>query len=242
VHNISCYPLEYQFSFLIGESSALEKEPREICSERAEWSDEEIRAIRTVLQRLTTIRILNATDAEDIVQDTLLTMIAKRPGLELQKGLLVWTVGILRKKLGNYYRKTQRFAPLSEQDLTAKPESVPASSPELSASFGELQKIVEQSLELLSPGQRQAVELLLEGLDSGEIVKELHPERYQNVINRIHRGRKRLARELAKYGYGPDAVSKITRMKRATGRKPSSGPTAREGGPGGTMLSLSKGG
>jgi len=30
----------------------------------------------------------------------------------------------------------------------------------------------------------------------------IHFEKYQNVINKIYRGRHKLARELARYGYG----------------------------------------
>jgi hypothetical protein len=48
----------------------------------------------------------------------------------------------------------------------------------------------------------------------------LHPERYQNVINRLHRGRKALAKELAKYGYGPCAKKGLIKANRpGKGRK-----------------------
>ena len=63
------------------------------------------------------------------------------------------------------------------------------------------------------------MELLLAGLEPGEIVKRLHPERYQNVINRLHRGRKKLAKELAKYGYGPHAKKGLRKMKRCRTQK-----------------------
>jgi hypothetical protein len=63
------------------------------------------------------------------------------------------------------------------------------------------------------------MELLLAGLEPGEIVRHLHPERYQNVINRLHRGRKKLAKELAKYGYGPHAGKGMRTMKRCRIRK-----------------------
>ena len=63
------------------------------------------------------------------------------------------------------------------------------------------------------------MELLIGGLNPGEIVNQLHPERYQNVINRLHRGRKKLAQELAKYGYGPEAKTGFRKMKRCRSKK-----------------------
>jgi RNA polymerase sigma factor (sigma-70 family) len=213
VHNPATFPADHPF--YVSESSPL---PEYAAGrEPSEWTDAEIAAIRRVLFRLTALRILNPTDAEDLVQDTLLTMIAKHPGFELEKGLLVWSMGILRKKVGNYYRKTRRFAYLGDQDsidqnLTR--ELSVHTSPEAKVFHEELQGLIKETLAQLPSDQRQPIELLIAGLDSGEIVKKLYPERYQNVMNRIHRGRKKLAKELAKYGYGPNARTAMRRMKR----------------------------
>ena len=198
--------------------------PEEYASnpEQIEWTDEKIAAIRAVLQRLTSIRIFNPNDAEDLVQDTLLTMLTKFPGSELEKGLLVWSMGILRKKVGNYYRKAQRFSSFSEQESCpwqSLRDRIPTASPEAKLFHEELQGIVSETLAQLPASQRIAIELLIAGLDAGEIVKQLHPERYQTVINRIYRGRKRLARELAKYGYGPGARTGMRGMKRCRAKK-----------------------
>lgn len=187
-----------------------------------EWTEDEITAIRTVLQRLTAIRIMNPNDAEDLVQDTLLTMIMKHPGKELRKGNLVWSMGILRKKVGNYYRRIQRNVPLGAKenrtpDWTA--QSPVSSSPETKVFHKELQSVITRTLKRLPSSQRKVMELLLAGLEPGEIVRHLHPERYQNVINRLHRGRKTLAKELAKYGYGPHARKGMRKMKRCRIRK-----------------------
>jgi len=195
--------IEYRPVF-VSESSPRQKP--EIGPGRCEWTDDEISAIRVVLQRLTALRIPNSDDAEDLVQDTLLTMIAKGPGSELEKGPLVWSLGILRKKVGNYYRKAQRYSSLSHQEsLTWQwtQQSMLESSPEGRVFHGELEEIIAETLAQLPLSQQQAMELLLAGLDPGEIARQLHPERYQNVINRLHRARKKLAKELARYGYGP---------------------------------------
>jgi len=192
-------------SLFISESSpsgAYEPEPIP-----AEWSDNEIAAIRTALQRLTALRVRNSMDAEDLVQDTLLTMIAKCPECELEKGLLAWSLGILRRKVGNYYRKTQRYAWIGEQKPAVRQwrrNEIPEACPERQAAYKELSALVEQTLVRLPSSQREPMELLIAGYGAGEIAQRLHPERYQNVINYLYRGRKRLARELARHGYGPN--------------------------------------
>jgi RNA polymerase sigma factor (sigma-70 family) len=183
-----------------------------------EWTNDEIAAIRAALKRLATLRIYNANDVEDLVQDTLLTLISKHPETVLEKGPLVWSLGILRKKVGNYYRKVQRYESLNEWQAGAR-QWMRSVSPEGKIIHEELRAIVEEVLSQLPSSQRQALELMIAGCDAKEIVKELHPERYQNVINRLYRGRKIIARELAKYGYGPDAAAGMRRMKRSRGRK-----------------------
>jgi DNA-directed RNA polymerase specialized sigma24 family protein len=182
------------------------------------WTDDEIAAIRDALKRLTKIRILNTNDAEDLIQETLLTMINKQPGRILEKGPLVWSMGILRKKVGNYYRKIQRYAPLSEGERSTQKLWVTL-TPESRMLYKELETIVDVALSQLPDSQRRALELMIAGFNTGEIVRELHPERYQNVINRLYRGRKKLMGSLTRYGYGPGATSGLAKMKRCRGRK-----------------------
>ena len=151
-------------------------------------------------------------------------MITKYPENELEKGLLIWSMGILRKKVGNYYRKAQRFSSFSEQESGTQKairELGTAGSPEAKFFHEELQKIIRQTLAHFPSSQRQAIELLLAGHNSGEIVRHLQPERYQNVINHIFRGRQKLAKELAKYGYGPNAKAGMRSMKRCRPKKQS---------------------
>ncbi len=198
----------------VSENSPLPK--YESLPDRRGWTDDEIASIRTVLHKLTSTRVLNATDAEDLVQDTLLTMIAKHPGGSLEKGPLVWSLGILRRKVGNYYRRSQRISSLDEQGSRLQKgtrHSMPAASPEMKMCHKELQWIVGETLAQLPSTQREAMELLLAGLDTGEIAKQLQPERYQTVINRLFRARKKLAKELARYGYGPNGKTSLRKLK-----------------------------
>jgi RNA polymerase sigma factor (sigma-70 family) len=219
MYHPACFQPDYPFA--VSESSRFEEYGT--VPEKLEWTEEKIAAIRAVLQKLSTIRVFNPTDAEDLVQDTLVTMLTKHPRSELlEKGLLIWCMGILRKKVGNYYRKVHRFTSFSEQEPGTQQsirEFTAGASPEAKLFHEELQNIVRQSLESFPSAQRQAIELLLAGLDSGEIVRHLHPERYQNVINHIFRGRQKLAKELAKYGYGPNAKSGMMRMKKCRPKK-----------------------
>lgn len=170
----------------------------------ATWTEEELARIRLVLRKLTASRVDNPEDAEDLVQETLLTMIRKAPEIDLEKGLLIWAMGILRKKVGNYYRRAQRFTSLDDQKIVVQHAQHSLSttpSPESSLHHRELCLKIDDILMTLPPRQREAIDLYLAGLQTCEIVSLLHPERYQNIVNRLHRGRKKLAKELARHGY-----------------------------------------
>jgi DNA-directed RNA polymerase specialized sigma24 family protein len=117
--------------------TAPDYEPRSLLSD---CSDEQLASIRLVLQRLTALRIENADDGEDLVQETLLTMAMKCPPEELKKGLLVWSMGILRKKIGNYYRKAHRYVALDENVAARKKLASP--SPEAPIRYSELHALV----------------------------------------------------------------------------------------------------
>jgi RNA polymerase sigma factor (sigma-70 family) len=225
--------LEYAPTF-IADGSSLESYAFK--SGRFEWTDDEIKAIRVVLKKLTSIRIMNPTDVEDLVQETLLTMVSKRPGAELAKGPLVWSMGILRRKLGNYYRKVQRYTPLHEHKAAIR-QLIPAASPERKVFHEELKAIVDAVLPEIPPFQRQALELMIAGLNAREITEELHPVRYQNVINRLYRGRKKLAEALARYGCGPDATPGFRKMKTSRGKKAGNSRKATSAKPEDTALS-----
>jgi RNA polymerase sigma factor (sigma-70 family) len=163
------------------------------------WSNDELARIRLVLQRLTSLRIENEADAEDLVQETLLTMTQKCPECGPEKGLLIWGMGILRKKIGNYYRKARRYVPMEYAGTDMRGRLSP--SPEIRYLQMELAGLVRKTLRGLPQRQRRAMELCLAGLEAHEIAASLHPERYQNVINHLFRGRRKMAAQLAELGY-----------------------------------------
>ncbi len=166
---------------------------------QGQWSNEEIEHIRVVLRKLTSLRVENEADAEDLVQETLLTMALKCPVGGPDKGLLIWSMGILRKKIGNYYRRARRCVPMEVAHLTDKTRAFP--SPELKYLQSELAELVDKILAGFPEREREAMELCLAGLPTYEIAALLLPERYQNVVNRIFRGRRKIARRLAEHGY-----------------------------------------
>lgn len=176
---------------------------RSSLAELSEWPAEELARIRMVLRKLTALRIENPEDAEDLVQETLLTMTEKCPEIELRKGLLVWGMGILRKKVGNYYRREQRYSALRREFLSDVMLHLTRSPPaaESTMHYRELRALVDAILEKFPTRERAVMELVVSGLPINEIAGALHSERYQNIVNWVHRGRKRLHRELAKYGY-----------------------------------------
>jgi len=168
--------------------------------------EDEIRAIRKSLEKITRRRIGDAADAEDVVQDTLLAMITSNPRGELKKGMHAWSRGILRNKVGNYYRKSRRHEILGEQIMGNRspvPDPPAVATQETTLSNKEIRKIIDKKLEEFTPEVRRVMELLVSGLKAGEIVARLRPEPYQNIINRLYRGRKKLVRELVKCGFGP---------------------------------------
>jgi len=174
-------------------------------SEAHRWEEAELSQIRLVLRKLTSLRVGNPEDAEDLVQETMLTMVRKAPDIDIEKGLLIWAMGVLRRKVGNYYRRTQRCVPLEDHRLAARPSGACTTStlsPELNLHHAELKTTVDALILKLSPQEREAVDLYLAGLQTSEIASRLQPERYQNIVNRLHRGRKKLARELSRLGYG----------------------------------------
>jgi len=192
----------------------------------SDWSGEDLERIRAVLQRLTLFRVENEADAEDLVQETLLTMTVKCPASGPDKGLLIWGMGILRRKIGNYYRRVQRYVPIDGEEIDSP--SRLAISPERRYLQSELIGLVDRTLHDMPERQRQAMELCLAGLPAHEIADALRPERYQNVINRLFRGRRKVAAQLRAYGctaaiVPPQRKSDRRGLKDAGGSAPSPG-------------------
>lgn len=223
---MACYPFaavsDADSACRICETAACDPDRTQASPRIRAWTDDEVARIRRVLQRLTGMRVLNDEDAEDLVQETLLTATEKLPDCSLRKGLLVWCMGVLRKKVGNYYRKANRYTPLDSCEILAwKCRSARAlpQSPEARVHQMELSALIGRIIAGLPIQERRPIELYLEGLPTWEIAQQLRPERYQNVLNRIYRGRKKLARQLARFGYAPP-VRRSAAPERRTAAQP----------------------
>ena len=192
-------------------------EPSPNPPERHLWTNEDISHIRRELRKLSAIRIPNAADAEDIVQETLLTLIHCCPKECLEKGPIAWSMGILRNKIGNYYRRSRCRAKRETGEAEAHQELFQletTDSPDKYLLQGELRNVIADTVERLPYAQKTAMKMLIAGLKPGEIAAKMSPERYQTVINHLHRGRKTLARELSRYGFNG-----MHEMKRGRGVK-----------------------
>jgi RNA polymerase sigma factor (sigma-70 family) len=198
---VTDFPFLIDSRFLIRETAPIAYRRRPAVL--ADWPDDELLRIRTILHRLTVLRVENPEDAEDLVQETLLTMAAKCPTLDLQKSLLIWGMGILRRKVGNYYRRARRCVSLENWEDFDPRVRLPSArdSPESRLIEAELSALLEQTMLTLTGKERHAIQLHLDGLPTAEIVARLLPERYQNVVNRLHRGRRKIALQLARHGY-----------------------------------------
>lgn len=185
-------------------------------AELGQLSFDELTHMRQVLQRLTALRVDNPHDVEDIVQETLLTMTVRCSGIDLEKSVLIWGMGVLRRKVGNYYRRAQRRSGLDFELFDPDTANTPwiGPSPESTLRHAELQALLRALLTRFPVGEKAVMELLLAGLPTSEIVERLHPERYQNVVNWVHRGRRRLLRELARYGYVAPSGTEGRRRRR----------------------------
>ena len=185
--------------------------------EHNSWTNEELSRIRRELCKLTAIRVLNTADAEDIVQDTLITLIHSCPRECLEKEPLAWSIGVLRNKIGNYYRKGRFRAKCETSDAELQQDTLQLKttiSPEKDLLNGELRNVIAGTVKRLPDAQKTALKMLLAGLKPREIAAKMSHEPYQTVINHLYRGRKKLAQELTRHGF-----SGMHEMRRSHGPK-----------------------
>lgn len=121
-----------------------------------------------LLRRVIWRRCRSAEDAEDIVQDVLLSIHAVRHTYDPERPFLPWLMAITRRRLVDDARRSSRRA-IHETTVKAMPETFygrPTNTEEQRHIDTEL---IERALGSLTPGQRRAVELLkLEGLSLRE--------------------------------------------------------------------------
>lgn len=75
------------------------------------------------LFRYALLRLRNATRAEDVVQETFLAALKARDGFSGHSAERTWLIGILKNKIGDYYRRLGRETSFTDLEFYANEES-----------------------------------------------------------------------------------------------------------------------
>lgn len=136
-------------------------------------------------------RTENPDDAADVLADTFLTAWRRLEDLPPEPAARLWLYGVARRVLANHHRGQRRRSALADRlraDLARSYQP-----PEFSGDVAQ----IAQAFRRLPGTEREVLALSAwEGLDPGQIAIVLGCSR--NAVRvRLHRARKRLARELA---------------------------------------------
>lgn len=135
-------------------------------------------------------RARSREDALDVVAETMLTAWRRLDDIPTDGRRLPWVFGVARRVLANHYRSADR-----RERLTARLTPPPAGAdPDFA--------VVHEALAALSPTQQEILTLSAwDDLDNAEIAAVLGISPGA-VALRLHRARRRLARELERQGVG----------------------------------------
>jgi len=157
------------------------------------------------LYRFAYSRLRNATQAEDLVQETLLAALQAREGFAGRSTERTWLIGILKNKLMDYLRKSAREQPLgtiaeTEAEIDAMFaadghwKSPPSAwdNPTDALEQKQFWKIMTKCLESLPTRQAQVFAMCeFDGRDSAEVCKVFQIAA-TNLWIMLHRARLRL--------------------------------------------------
>jgi RNA polymerase sigma-70 factor (ECF subfamily) len=148
-------------------------------------------------------------DAEDLTQEVFIKMYRTLKSYDTSKGAFItWVTTIARNLLVDHFRRSKydrvtgslESAPSGDLNALTVGEQLPdvGPSPDAGIQTQEIQKVVHQALQKLSPELREAVILRdLQDMEYREIAQVLRvPE--GTVKSRINRGRAELARHLSR--------------------------------------------
>lgn len=152
--------------------------------------------LNQTLLRIASKYVGNKDDAEDLVQETLKTIIEKQPaaaGCEDQKGFVLWCYRILRNKIGNYYRMRMRRGS-KQRVLNHVFGFMRANSADPSELYNaqELHDKLIRALRQLDTHHRKVIWLLYSGCDKEQMLKELGLSNPKQLKNKIFRSREKL--------------------------------------------------
>jgi RNA polymerase sigma factor (sigma-70 family) len=140
------------------------------------------------------LRRLDRDDAGDVVAETFLVAWRRLDDVPNGDAARLWLYGTARRVLANQQRARRRRERLSERiraDLVPEGQPAPA-DPDVDAASAAFARLRADERELLAL-------VAWEGLDAGEIAQVYGCSRNAARI-RVHRARRRFARELARFG------------------------------------------
>lgn len=144
---------------------------------------------------------LNAHDAEDLVQDTLLRAYRGISGFDGEHPR-AWLFTILRNTNVNRHRRQRPSVLLDPHDAESVPETRLSDPSEL-AEQNSFREAVVSSISTLSPKTRAVVELVdIESCTYAEVAYALAIP-MGTVMSRLHRGRRQMRDQLVAGGYAP---------------------------------------
>jgi RNA polymerase sigma-70 factor (ECF subfamily) len=147
----------------------------------------------------------NAHDAEDVLQDTLIQIVAHIKEFEGRGSLPSWVFALARSACARRRRGLKNAPPAGDEALAEQVSSEP--SPEQLAGKQELGALLARALDALPDAQREVLLLRdVEGLSAPETAAALTLS-VDAVKSRLHRARVELREQLAPLFATPPAVS-----------------------------------
>lgn len=117
-----------------------------------------LREVAPVIRRVIQSHWQSRSEAEDIVQDVLLSLHTVRHTYDPQRPLMPWLMAIARNRLADHQRRQVRRS-RNEVAVEVLPETFVGDSTNISNAPGDPDEL-RRAIAGLPPGQRQAVELL----------------------------------------------------------------------------------
>jgi RNA polymerase sigma-70 factor, ECF subfamily len=161
---------------------------RALGGDRAAYADL-LRRLNGYLRAYFVRRLGRAADAEDLLQETLIAMHARRATYDPTRPFTAWVHAIARYKLIDHYRRTRRRAedPLDDPDLLFSSQDSNAAEAHLD---------VERLLHRLPDKTRRLIrDVKIEGLSTAEAAAR-HGLSESAVKVGVHRGLKKLGAEV----------------------------------------------
>jgi RNA polymerase sigma factor (sigma-70 family) len=157
-------------------------------------------------------RVANPFDAEDLVQESLLILLAKSPTLENDEHLHFYLRKVGQHQVANYQRKKKR-ARRTTADPVFEATPVDPSQPDDAYQYQELLRAVKEIAASLSPREQTLLDLRMNGSSPEEICQSMGIDAKTRSVLEF-RLRQRLRQSLVKKGY------RFAVKKRAGPREP----------------------